>query len=298
MDPLSEVITLLKPRTVYSKLISGAGSWAVRYSAFEQPSFCTMLEGECVLAVEGQEPISLVAGDFVLMPATPGFTLSGLAPAVPVLVDPKLLPSPQQEEIRHGDSSGPPDARMLGGFFVFDSADASWMVKLLPALLHLRGITRLSLLVQLVREESLEQKPGRDLVLARLVEILLIEALRAAPGKHTPPGLLRALADTRLAAVLRYMHGDPSHAWTVVELARIAALSRSAFFDRFQRTVGSTPMDYLFAWRMAIAKNLLGQNQMTIAQVAERVGYSCASTFSTAFSRHTGRAPGHFARLQ
>ncbi len=297
VDPLAEVIALLRPRAVYSKVISGAGSWAVRYSDFGQPSFCTMLEGECLLAVDGQEPVTLVAGDFVLMPATPGFTLSGFAPAVPVFLDPKLLPAPEGE-IRHGTREGPPDVRMLGGYFVFDSPDAALMVSLLPALLHVRGIERLPLLVQLVREESIEQRPGRDLVLGRLVEVLLIEALRGAPSDGASPGLLRALADTRLAAAMRHMHGDPARPWTVVELAKTAALSRSAFFERFSRAVGLPPMEYLLAWRMAIAKDLLSRSDFALAEVAERVGYSSASTFSTAFSRHVGQAPSHYARQQ
>ncbi len=297
VDPLAEVITLLRPRAVYSKVISGAGSWAVRYSDFGQPSFCTMLEGECVLAVDGQEPVTLVAGDFVLMPATPGFTLSGFAPAAPVFLDPKL-PPPPEGEIRHGKREGPPDVRMLGGYFVLDSPDAALMVSLLPTLLHVRGIERLSLLVQLVREESIEQRPGRDLVLGRLVEVLLIEALRGAPSEGAPPGLLRALADTRLAVAMRHMHGDPARPWTVVELAKTAALSRSAFFARFSRAVGLPPMEYLLAWRMAIAKDLLSRSDFALAEVAERVGYRSASTFSTAFSRHVGQAPSHYARQQ
>jgi AraC-like DNA-binding protein len=297
VDPLTEVITLLRPRAVYSKVISGAGSWAVRYSDFGQPSFCTMLEGECVLAVDGQEPVTLVAGDFVLMPATPGFTLSGFAPAVPVFLDPKLRPLPEGE-IRHGKREGPPDVRMLGGYFVFDSPDAALMVSLLPALLHVRGIERLALLVQLVREESIAQRPGRDLVLGRLIEVLLIEALRGAPSEGAPPGLLRALADTRLAVAMRHMHGDPARPWTVVELAKKAALSRSAFFERFSRAVGLPPMEYLLAWRMAVAKDLLRRSDFALAEVAERVGYSSASTFSTAFSRYVGQAPSHYARQQ
>jgi AraC-like DNA-binding protein len=297
VDPLAEVISLLKPRAVYSKVISGAGAWAIRYSAFGEPSFCTMLEGECVLAVDGQAPITLVAGDFVLMPATPGFTMSGIAPAVPVLRDPRHIPPPGNE-IRHGTPDGPPDMRMLGGYFAFDSPDAGLMVSLLPALLHVRGVPRLPLLVQLVREESIAQRSGRELVLGRLIEVLLIEALRSAPGDGAPPGLLRALADTRLAAAMRHMHGDPARAWTVPELARAAALSRSAFFERFSRAVGLPPMEYLLAWRMAMAKNLLSRRDLAVAEVAERVGYSSASTFSTAFSRHVGQAPGRYARRQ
>jgi AraC-like DNA-binding protein len=294
VDPLAEVIALLKPRAVYSKVISGAGSWAVRYSAFGQPSFCAMLEGEAVLAATGQQPITLLAGDFLLMPATPGFTLSGLEAAVPVTVDPKRLPAPS-DEIRHGRAGGSPDMRMLGGYFAFDSPDAALMVSLLPTLLHVRGFARLPLLVQLVREESLDQRPGRELVLGRLIEVLMVEALRSAPAESAPPGLLRALADTRLAAAMRQMHAEPARAWTVEALAKTAALSRSAFFERFARAVGLSPMAYLLGWRMAMAKDLLSAG-VALAEVAERVGYSSASTFSTAFSRHVGQAPGRYAR--
>ena len=92
------------------------------------------------------------------------------------------------------------------------------------------------------------------------------------------------------------MHGEPARPWTVAELAQEAALSRSAFFDRFARTVGVTPMEYLLAWRMAVAKDLLRPQDVALAEVAERVGYGSASTFSTAFSRHVGQPPGRYAR--
>ena len=296
-DPLSQIITLLRPRTVFSKLISGAGSWGVRYAAFEQPSFCTVLEGRCLLHVDGQDPITLEAGDFVLMPATPGFTLSGFDAVTPERIDPKAAASPTGE-VRHGRRGGRPDVRMLGGYFLFDSPDADLLVSLLPALLHVRGVERLSVLVQLVREESLARRPGREHVLVRLVEILLVEALRSSTGPEAPVGLLRGLADARLAAALRLMHADPSRAWTIETLARKAAMSRSALFDRFVRTVGVPPMAYLQAWRMALAKNLLRQGELAIAAIAQRVGYGSTSTFSTAFSRHVGQPPGRYARLQ
>jgi AraC-like DNA-binding protein len=295
-DPLSEVITLLKPRTVFSKVISGAGRWGVRYSDFGQPSFCTVLEGSCRLAVDGQKPLTIEAGDFVLLPRTPGFTMSGFQPAVPERLDPKVTAASPAGEIRHGTKGGPPDVRMLGGYFVFDSPDAALLVSLLPALVHVRGVERLSLYVRLVGEEAGEDRAGRDLVLVRLVELLLIEALRSSPGEGTPPGLLRGLADPRLAAAIRQMHADPARSWTVEQLARKAALSRSAFFERFTRAVGVPPMEYLLAWRMALAKDLLRRSDVAISEVAERVGYGSASTFSTAFSRHVGQAPSRYAR--
>jgi len=294
-DPLSEVIALLQPRTVFSKGISGAGRWAVRYSAFGHPSFCAVLEGRCRLHVDGHRPLTLEAGDFLLLPATPAFTMSGFEPAIPIRIDPKVTPAPTGEA-RHCTRGGRPDVRLLGGYFVFDSPDAALLVSLLPSLVHVRGAERLSVLVRLVGEEASGRKTGRDLVLARLVEVLLIEALRAAPGDDTPPGLLRGLADARLAPAFQQMHSHLARSWTVAQLARTATLSRSAFFERFTRTVGVAPMEYLLGWRMAVAKNLLRQHDLGVAEVARRVGYGSASTFSTAFSRHVGQPPGRYAR--
>jgi len=294
-DPLSEIITLLQPRAVSAKRISGAGRWGVRYSRFDQPSFAAVLEGRCRLAVDGHTAVTLEAGDFVLLPATPGFTLSGFEPVRSDRIDPKLM-SKSTAEVRHGTRTGPADVRLLGGYFSFDSPDNALLVSLLPGLFHVRGVERLGLLVRLVAEESRERRSGRDLVLSRLVEILLIEALRSTPGEHTPKGLLRGLSDARLAPALRQMHAQVARSWTVPELAKIAALSRSAFFDRFTRNVGLPPMEYLLAWRMAVAKALLCRQEHGIAEVAERVGYGSASTFSTAFSRHVGRPPGRYAR--
>lgn len=294
-DPLSEVISLLRPRAVFSKGISGAGRWGVRYSAFDEPSFCAVLEGSCRLAVDGQRPLTLETGDFVLLPATPGFTLSGFEPVAPQRIDPKRAPMPAGE-VRHGTRGGRPDVRLLGGYFVFDSPDQSLLVSLLPALVHVRGAERLSILVRLVGDESRARKAGRELVLTRLVEVLLVEALREATSEDAPPGLLRGLADPRLAPALRQMHAHVGRSWNVAELAKIAALSRSTFFERFLRTVGIPPMEYLLAWRMAVAKDLLRRQELAITEVAERVGYGSASNFSTAFSRHVGQPPSRYAR--
>lgn len=294
-DPLSEVIELLRPRTVFAKGISGAGRWGVRYSDFGQPSFCIVLDGNCRLAVEGESAVTLEAGDFVLLPTTPGFTLSGFDPVTPVFIDPKVTPAPT-EEVRHGRAEGEPDVRLLGGYFVFDSPDAALLVSLLPTLIHVRGVERLSTLVRLVGEEAAGQRSGRDIVLSRLVEVMIVEALRATQGDDARPGLLRGLGDARGAPAIRLMHEDPARPWTVAQLARQAALSRSAFFDRFVRSVGLPPMEYLLSWRMAIAKDLLRRRQLGLAEVAQRVGYGSASTFSTAFSRRVGQPPVRFAR--
>lgn len=291
-DPLSDVIALLRPRTVFMKGISGAGRWAVRYADFGHPSFCTVLEGSCRLAVDSHESLTLEAGDFVLLPATPGFVMSGFEPATPRLLDPEATTG---ADMRHGTPEGPPDVRLLGGYFVFDSPDAGLLLSELPAVVRLRGAERLSVLVRMVGEEAGEERAGRDLILSRLVEVLLVEALRAVQAGDAPPGLLRGLGDARLASALRRMHDEPARPWTIAELAGEAALSRSTFFERFTRVVGASPMEYLLAWRMALAKDLL-RGGKALAEVAERVGYGSASTFSIAFSRSVGQPPGRYAR--
>lgn len=296
VDPLAEVVTLLQPTARFSKNIVGAGAWQIRRSDAGQPFYCAVLEGGCRLTLDGHAPIVLQAGDFLLVPAVFGVAMSslelpaGAADSMPVALGPGRF--------RIGAQEGPTDLRILAGHCSFGSPDAALLVSLLPQVVHVRGEPRLATLVQWVGQESIEQRPARELVLARLLEVLLIEALRSTTGTAASPGLARGLADARLAVAIRAMHEQPTRAWTVAQLAREAALSRSTFFERFQRAVGLAPMAYLLAWRMALAKDLLRRDDGSIADIAERVGYSSASTFSVAFTRHVGRPPTHYAREQ
>lgn len=289
------MIQLLQPRAVFAKAISGAGRWAVHYAAFGHPGFCAVTEGSCRLAVEGAAPVVLEAGDFVLLPTTPSFTMSGFEPALAVRIDPHAAPSPGGA-VRYGRSDGPADVSQIGGWFVFDAPDAGLLVTLLPRLIHIRGVPRLAQIVHFLGEEAAEARIGRELILSRLVELLLIEALRAAPLAQTGLGVLRGLGDPRISPALHRFHAEVQRPWTIEDLARVAGLSRTAFFDRFLRTVGLRPMEYLLTWRMALAKSLLRQGHLALDEVAERIGYGSASTFSTAFSRHVGMPPGRFMR--
>jgi AraC-like DNA-binding protein len=291
-DPLAEVVLLLQPGAPFSKMVCAAGHWRVRRAEYGQPFYCVLLEGSCRLAVDGAESMVLAAGDFVVIPSAANFTISSL--------EPPELSSPPVEiadgEFRLGIQDGAPEMRSLIGYCEFGSPDAALLVSLLPRFVHVRGEQRLATLVQLLGEESRSQRPARDLILARLLEVLLIEALRSTAGTPASSGLVRGLADERLAAAIRRMHENPAHPWTVAQLANEAALSRSAFFERFNRAVGVAPMEYLLAWRMAIAKKMLRQHQSAVADVAERVGYSSASTFNVAFTRYVGLPPMRYAR--
>ena len=126
-DPLSEVVRLLRPRAVFANLISGRGNWAVRFSEFGLPSFCIVLHGSSRLAVDGHDPITISAGDFVLLPTTPPFTISSFVPAPAVHLDPNKIAG-RKSELRYGEQGGEPDMRSLGGSFLFDCADPGLLV--------------------------------------------------------------------------------------------------------------------------------------------------------------------------
>jgi AraC-like DNA-binding protein len=297
-EPLATLIALLCPQTVLSKVVSGAGKWSVRFAPYEDPAFCIVLEGTCFLELDGVGVLELEQGDFILLPATPGFTL-----ASDLAVTPKLTtPTPLDHETRHGTKSCPAEMRMLGGYFRFDRANGALLTRLLPKVIHVRredkGSTRLRRIVELIGDEATSARPGRDQILERLVQVLLIEALRYRPAATTKQeqGLLAGLADAALARPLRGIHDDVARRWTVAELARSAGMSRAVFAERFARTVGMPPMQYLVEWRMAVAKDLLRRERVPLAEVAERVGYQSQSAFSTAFTRHAGVPPSEFAR--
>lgn len=294
VDPLAEIVMLLQPGAPFSKLVSGAGHWSVSRSEYGQPFFCVILHGSARLVVDGQTPIVLQKGDFVLIPSARDFTMSDTETATPEAIDGSIS-GLIQGEIRHGNQDGPPDVQLRVGYCTFGSPDAALLVSLLPQLVHVRDEARLGTLAQLVGEESRVQRPARDVILARLLEVLLIEALRSTQTAVSP-GLLRGLADERLSSAIRAMHETPTQRWTIAMLAKEAALSRSAFFERFSRAVGVAPIEYLLAWRMAIAKSLLRRKEGDIAEVAGRVGYGSASAFSVAFTRYVGSTPSYYAR--
>ncbi len=294
VDPLAEIVTLLQPSASFSKLVEYAGAWRIRGNVEAKPVFCAVLDGQCRMIAMEQPPVILQAGDFVLVPAMQETVVESIeAPPHGVTTTPV--------EIRDGlFRVGPPDTapnlRMQVGLCRFASPDAALLVSLLPAMVVARGEPRLVTLMHLVGDETRKRRPARELVLERLLEVLLIEALRSGADTTAAPSVARGLADERLVPALRAMHERPQHDWTVAALAAETALSRSAFFARFNRTVGLAPMEYLVAWRMALAKRLLQAGELAITHIAARVGYASASTFSTAFTRHVGMSPARYAR--
>lgn len=292
IDPLGQIIRLLQPRASFSKLVTATSPWAVRPPG-EQPFYAALLEGDVEMKMNGHPPARLSAGDFILIPASTEFTVSGLASPSDLVLEPTEI-SPG---VFHLGGPGEPDTRMLVGYCCFGTHDAALLVSLLPSRVIVRGERRLTTLVELLSDETRAARPARDAVLAHLLEVLLIEAFRTSKGPAAAPGLLRGLADERVASAMRAIHGEPQRGWTMGELAKEAGMSRSSFFDRFKREVGIAPMEYLLGWRMALAKDFLRDGRLTIAEIARRVGYSSQSTFSVAFARTAGTSPTAYGRM-
>lgn len=293
-DPLAQIVEVLAPAAPLSKVVSGSGPWRVDRFERGEPFYCVVLEGSARLSVQDRPSIVLEEGDFVLIPAAFAFSTTSVAEPHPN-DETQWTITMLEGETRHGDPHGPSDVRMLIGHFVFGSPDRELLVSLLPQLLHIRRERRLSMLVHLITEEARTGRPAREMILARLLEVLLVEALRSGAAEAAPQGIVRALNDPRLALAIRSLHQDPARPWTVEQMAEEAALSRSAFFNRFRQKLGVAPMEYLTSWRMALAKNLLRSGQAGLQEIAEKIGYGSASAFSTAFTRLVGMPPSRYA---
>ena len=301
MDPLSDVIRLLRPHTVLLGGMRAAGEWGVRVPPQPGPTFYFVTEGSCWFRMGEGEPLKLEAGDYLLS-AKPVADAFASAPGVAtVLSDDAFKASHTIDgEIRLGDGAQGAGAQILGGLILCDLANADLLVGLLPRLIHVRAAeeagARLRALVAMVREEADEARPGRDAILSRLIEVMLIETLRREAATLSPhTGVLGGLADAQLARALADIHADVGRGWTVGELARRAGMSRSVFARRFSEAVGAAPVDYLLSWRMALAKDALLQGKGSLEEIAETVGYKSASAFSTAFSHRVGCPPSLYA---
>jgi len=307
-DPLADVIGLLHPRVVLWKQIEGSGRWALRFEANPDVNFGVVTTGHCWLQCEGG-PVRLAKGDFLLLSGPPAFTFSsdigedtGRDIVDGDVVDgDRTLAGTQDNHLRLG-SEGEPAVKLLAGHFAIEPENADLLLDLLPTVVHLRagadGAGRIASLLELIGDEAGADRPGASLVLTRLVEVTLVEALRSAPATpaQPPAGLLAGLGDPPVAAALHAIHANAAQPWTVAGLAAEARISRSVLAERFARRVGLTPIEYLLSWRMAMAKHALRQGDQPIAEIARMVGYGSTSAFSTAFSRVTGSAPGRYAR--
>ena len=298
MDPFSQIVALLKPQAVFWRIVEAHDNWTIRFQPSGVVVFGQMIEGTGRVERDDGAGLDLSAGDFMLMPAPPPWTMTGGAGGPPVIfkdaiADPALLLSAGQN---------PAITRFIAGNFAFAPANADLVTSLMLPIVHVRGSDtiagRLGAMLTTLGDEALADRPGRSLVLDRLLEVLLIEALRyrsdTIPGSDR--GLLAGLADPKIGKSLRIMHEDAKRPWTVATLASAIGMSRSAFAARFTHIIGMPPIDYLANWRITLAKEALASSKMPMTEIAEIAGYQSVSAFSTGFKRATGFSPKFYAQ--
>jgi AraC-like DNA-binding protein len=262
-------------------------------------SYHVVTQGGCWASLLGERAVRLEAGDVVVFPHGDAHVMSsspGMS-ARPELM--KYAPPAEGQlpvPVKTG-GGGPERTHLVCGFLGCDVKPFNPLVAALPRLLHVRDRDGpaggwLGRFIHLALAESRERRAGGESVLARLSELMFVEAIRrhleSLPDDQT--GWLAGLRDPFVGRALAALHQRPTHEWSLAELAREAALSRSALADRFQRIVGRSPMLYLAQWRMQIAAGLLARGSK-VASVAIEVGYDSEAAFSRAFKRFVGIPP-------
>ena len=297
MDPLSDVISLLKPRSYAFRGLNAGQDWAVTFPPGPGIRCYAIVDGSCRLEKAGSPAFRLSAGDVVLLTDGEPFMLAGGAAVDPV---PAIAFFSATDRGHVATLNGGGDLIGLGGYFAFQSTHAgAWLMDALPDVTVVNepgaGL-RLRNAIEGLMLELREPKPGGALIAEHLAQSLLVQALRLhlAPAMDRDATWLSGLSDPRISPVMTAMHVQPGKRWTLADLAQIAGMSRSAFAARFSAVVGQPALSYLTQWRMTLAAERLTTTRTTLATLAVSLGYESEGALSTAFKRQYGQSPRAF----
>ena len=299
MDPLSDILSLLRPRSTKVGGFEAGGDWCVRFDRYDGIKCYAVDAGACWLAVEGiPDPVRLQAGDCYLLPRGRPFRVGSNLDLAPVDAA-SVFPAPIAGGIVRLNGGG--DFSSVGGHFLLTGPNADLLRDVLPSIVHIRSESDRAAMrwsLERMRQELREPQPGGLLVAQHLADMMLVQALRLhlAEGLRGGVGWLFALADPRMRAAMEAMHGDPARRWMLQDLAERAGMSRSTFALRFKETAGVSPMEYLTRWRMMLAGDRLATSTDPVSAVAVSLGYDSESAFSTAFKRVMGCSPRQHGR--
>jgi len=298
MDPLSDVLSLLKPQSHVSAGFDAGGDWAIAFPKNAGIKCYAIVSGACWLAVEGvADPVHLKAGDCFLLPSGRAFRLASDLDVAPVDAH-TVLPPPQAGGVVTYNGGG--DVFLVGSRFTLSGAHAEILLRMMPPIVHIRKESdqvALRWSVERMMQELREPQPGNFLVAQHLAHLMLIQALRMHMAEGVGEvGWLFALADRQMGAAIGAMHAEPARRWTLQALAARAGMSRSTFALRFKEAVGLSPMDYLTRWRMLLAGDRLVHSGESVSTIALSLGYESESAFSTAFKRVMGSSPRQHGR--
>lgn len=304
MDVLADIVAALDLRaSLYFRARFGAPFSVSVPEDRARVRFHVAEEGTTLVHVPSGDSVWLEPGDLVLVPHGGEHVLASAANVRPTPL--ARVEQTAREAVDgtlcHGGEG--PESQLLCGHFEFDEHIVHPVVRGLPALVHLRGesgagFTWMAPLVELIERERWEAEPGVDAITLRLSEILFIQLLRAARAQDPAAGgaALAALADDHLRRVLESVHADPGEGWTLEKLAARAGLSRSVLAERFRERLGVSPMRYVADWRVQRARHLLTDRNLSVGEVARRVGYASEAAFSRVFRESVGEAPGRYRR--
>ncbi|WP_380181191.1 AraC family transcriptional regulator [Kalamiella sp. sgz302252] len=295
MDPLSQLLSLLKAESYVSGGVVLSASLSVQWPAHDGVKCYAVVAGECWLSVEGiADPIRLTAGDCYLLPPGPPFRLATDLSLQSVDFTTVRTEMTTGIAVKSEEKSG---CFLVGGHFLLAGHAAQMLLGSLPPVVHIRhDADKAAMLWALERmaQEVCNPQPGAGLIVQQLAFMLLIQALRlhVNDGQQANVGWLFALRDKKLSAAIASIHKDPGHSWTLASLAAQAGMSRSAFARHFRQTAGVTPIDYLTQWRMLLACDRLQHSNDSIALISATSGYESESAFAKAFKRVIGCSPG------
>ncbi len=306
MDLLSDILSLMKlSGTLYFRT-SFSSPWGVEVPAFENVSrFHYVHRGRCFAHVEGTSgSIFLEQGDLIVITHGAGHTLSD-----PAEVDAKTVDQVVKESgftgrgaLVYGESGAGHETQLICGHFSFDAGASHILLDALPRYIHIKDYGEVSPdwlddTLNIIGAEAGRERLGSDLIALKLSEIIFTQVIRhylAREGKHQPG--LAGFADARIRKALEAIHKDPAKAWSVESLAKVAGLSRTAFSNKFSELIANSPLNYLTAWRMQIARQLLADTDIPIIEVATRSGYQSEASFGRVFKRHFEVPPAGYRR--
>jgi AraC-like DNA-binding protein len=272
--------------------------WNLELPARPYALFHYLSRGSATLVLEQGRELHMAEGDFVVVTRGEPHLIYSDRRAKPLLILELDRPSGRLGVVRHGGSAQPISTMICGNFTVERPSRGS-VLELLPPLLLLKptdGGGGLETILERMVSESALARPGQEVALSRLTEVLFVEVLRSwiKSLDSGEGGWLGAMADPHIGPALQLIHERPDQPWTLGDLGHRVGLGRSAFSARFTKLVGQSMYRYLIARRMAEAAFLLESSDDGIARIASRVGYETATAFSKLFQRHHGVSPGRY----